>query len=246
MLTADELTRYSRQILIPELGLAGQERLQKSRVLLAGVGGLGCSSSQFLVAAGVGSITLVDRDTVALSDLNRQVLYGQEDIGRKKVEVAAERLSRINPGVEIHSRFVEISEKNAFQLLAGIDLVMDGLDNLPARFFMNSACVGRKIPYVYGGIKGLKGAVAAIVPGKTPCLACIYPRTRTHEGPHPVLGSVPAVIANLQVLEAIKILTGRYDSSAGRMVFFDGSEMTFSRLELKRNEKCKVCGKEKT
>ncbi|MCJ7595016.1 MAG: HesA/MoeB/ThiF family protein [Desulfobacterales bacterium] len=244
MLTSEELTRYSRQLLIPEIGREGQERLKNARVLLAGVGGLGCSSSQFLTCAGVGSITVVDRDTVALSDLNRQVLYGRDDIGKRKVDVAAERLSRLNSNVKIYPRFAEITEENASKLLTGIELVVDGLDNLQARFALNSACVEKGIPFIYGGIMGLKGMVAAIVPGKTPCLACIYPRIRTHERPFPVLGSVPAIIANLQVLEAIKILTGRYAPSAGRMILFDGGEMNFFRLEIKKNETCKVCGKE--
>jgi len=245
MLTAEERTRYSRQLLIPEIGEGGQERLKNARVLIVGVGGLGCSSSQFLTCAGVGSITVVDRDMVSLSDLNRQVLYGQEDIGRRKVDVAAERLSRLNSDVKIFPRFGEVNEGNARDLLRGIDLVVDGLDELGARFALNAACVEMGIPFVYGGIMGLKGMVAAIVPGKTPCLACIYPRIRTHERPFPVLGSVPAIVANLQVLEAIKILTGHYTPSSGRMVLFDGGEMNFFRVELRKKESCSVCGKEK-
>lgn len=244
MLTSEELTRYSRQMLIPWLGAEAQERLKSSHVLVAGIGGLGCSSSLFLTSAGVGSITLVDFDTVGLSDLNRQVIYWHKDIGRKKVEVAAEGLSQLNPDVRIYPQDARISESNVYDLLGVAEIVVDGLDNLGARYILNSACIKKGIPYIYGSVLGLRGVMTVIIPGKTPCLRCIYPKERVQTGPLPVLGSAPAIIANLQVIEAIKILAKRGPSLAGRMVVFHGDTMKFITLELKKNEVCEVCGKE--
>jgi adenylyltransferase/sulfurtransferase len=244
MLTGEELSRYSRQLLIPGMDEQAQEKLKDSHVLIAGVGGLGCSSSQFLVSAGVGTVTLVDHDEVSLPDLNRQVLYGEDDLGKRKVEAAAQRLGRLNSNVKIHPVFSKVEADNVERYLSGVDLVIDGMDNLSGRFVLNEACLRRGIPFIYGGIMGLRGAVSAIVPGKSPCLACIYPRQRTHEGPFPVLGAVPAIVANLQVVEAIKILSGQGASLAGRMILFDGHKMRFFHMELQRSEGCRVCGRE--
>jgi molybdopterin-synthase adenylyltransferase len=244
MLTSEELERYGRQIIIPNFGEGAQEKIKRGRVLVAGVGGLGCTSALFLAGAGVGHIRLVDSDTVGLSNLNRQMLYGQEDVGRRKVEVASERLSRLNPNIELSPVFARITDDNVYDLLADVDLVVDGLDNFPTRLVLNSACVRKKITYIYGGVFGLKGAVTAVIPGRTYCLSCIYPIGREEKRPVPVLGAIPAVIASLQVVEAIKILAGLETSLAGRMLFFQGDRMEFFSLELKRNEQCKVCGKE--
>jgi adenylyltransferase/sulfurtransferase len=205
------------------------------------MGGLGCASATYLAAAGVGHITLVDFDRVELSDLNRQVLYCEEDRGEKKVLVARRRLSRLNPAIEIIPTFAKITKKNVFSIIKDTQVVVDGLDNLPARLMVNSACVKCKIPYIYGGVSRLRGMVTTILPGKTPCLACVYPEGSQEEGGLGVLGVIPALIANFQALEAIKLLIGESPSLAGKLLRFNGNEMEFHLDEIKRNESCKVC-----
>jgi len=236
-----ELIRYNRQLRIPEFGEAGQKRLKSSHVLIAGIGGLGCASAIYLTAAGVGRISLVDFDVVELSDLNRQVLYWEEDIGEKKVIVAQRKLSQLNGTINVIPIFAQISQENVLSMIKGAQVVLDGLDNSAARLIVNSACVQHKIPYIYGGVSRLRGMITTIIPGKTPCLACVYP-----EGPQGgeglgVLGITPALIANLQALESIKLLIGQSPSLAGKLLRFNGNDMKFRIDDIKRNESCKVC-----
>jgi len=240
MLDQSELIRYSRQLIIPDFGEEGQGKLKDSHAVIVGVGGLGCVSATYLAAAGVGHITIVDFDTVELTDLNRQILYWEEDIGKKKVEVAQRKLSRLNPLIQITPVFAKITEKNAPSLISGAQVVVDGLDNSASRLVVNSACVEHKIPYIYGGVSRLRGMITTIIPGQTPCLACLSPEGAGGLG---VLGVTPAVIANLQALEAIKILTGRSPSLAGRLLLFNGDDMKFRVREIARNESCPVCSR---
>jgi len=240
MLDQSELIRYNRQLIIPDFGEDGQSKLKGSHVVIVGVGGLGCASATYLTAAGVGHITIVDFDTVELTDLNRQILYWEEDIGKKKVEVAQRKLSRLNPLIQITPVFAKITEKNAPSLISGAQVVVDGLDNSASRLVVNSACVEHKIPYIYGGVSRLRGMITTIIPGQTPCLACLSPEGAGGLG---VLGVTPAVIANLQALEAIKILTGRSPSLAGRLLLFNGDDMKFRVREIARNESCPVCSR---
>ena len=244
MLNRSELTRYHRQLLIPELGEEGQRRLKKSRIVVVGMGGLGCASAIYLTAAGVGHITLVDFDRVELSDLNRQVLYSEEDRGEKKVLVARRKLSSLNPAIEIIATFAKITKKNVFSMINDAQVVVDGLDNLTTRLMVNLACVKHKIPYIYGGVSRLRGMVTTIIPGKTPCLACVYPEGSQGKGGLGVLGVIPALIANFQALEAIKLLIGQTPSLAGKLLRFNGNDMKFRIDEIKRNESCKVCAQE--
>ena len=241
MLNRNELTRYHRQLLIPEFGREGQRRLKKSHVIVVGLGGLGCASATYLTAAGVGHITLVDFDVVELSDLNRQVLYWEEDIGEKKVLVAQRKLSKLNPTIKIIPIFAKVTQKNVFSMIDGAQVVVDGLDNLVTRHIINSACVKYKIPYIYGGVSRLRGMITTIIPGKTPCLACIYPEGSQGGGGLGVLGVIPALIANLQALEAIKLLIGQTPSLAGKLLRFNGNDLKFRIDDIKRNEDCKVC-----
>ena len=238
MLDQSELTRYNRQLIIPDIGEEGQRRLKNSHVVVVGVGGLGCASAIYLTAAGVGHITIVDFDAVELSDLNRQILYWEEDIGKKKIEVAQKKLSKLNQGVEITPIFAKITEKNVHSVTDGTQIVVDGLDNLPARLVVNSACIKQRLPYIYGGVSRLRGMITTMIPGKTPCLACAHP-----EGPKGlgVLGVTPAVIANLQALEAIKIIIGHSPSLAGKLLLFNGNDLKFRIYDIKRDENCKVC-----
>ena len=238
MLDQDELTRYNRQLIIPDFGEEGQRKLKGSHVIIVGIGGLGCASATYLTAAGVGHITIVDFDTVELSDLNRQTLYWEEDVGKKKVIVAQRKLSRLNSKVEITPISTKITEKNVLSLIDGAQVIVDGLDNLATRLVVNSACVKQRIPYIYGGVSRLRGMITTIIPGQTPCLACLSPKGVGGVG---VLGVAPAIIANLQSLEVIKLLIGHSASLAGKLLFFNGDDMKFHVLEIRRNEGCPVC-----
>jgi adenylyltransferase/sulfurtransferase len=209
--------------------------------MITGIGGLGCASAIYLTAAGVGRITIVDFDVVELSNLNRQVLYWEEDIGKKKVMIAQRKLSKLNLGTEIIPIFVKITGENVFSIVDGAQVVVDGLDNFATRLLVNSACVKHGIPYIHGGVSRFRGLMTTIIPGETPCLACIYPEGSPGGEGLGVLGIVPGLVANLQSLEAIKIMIGHGPSLAGKLLRFNGNDMKFRIDDIKRNENCKVC-----
>lgn len=167
----DEKIRYDRQLRIPEIGEGGQRRLRESKIVIIGIGGLGCASATYLTAAGVGWIKIVDFDVVNLSDLNRQILYAEQDIGERKVVVAKKRLSSLNPRVKIIPIVAKVDKENVSEIIRGADVVVDGLDNFESRLIVNSACVHFNIPYVYGGVSRLRGMLTTILPYKTPCLS---------------------------------------------------------------------------
>jgi molybdopterin/thiamine biosynthesis adenylyltransferase len=241
LLDQRELIRYNRQLRIPEFGEAGQKLIKGSHVLIAGIGGLGCASATYLTAAGVGRITLIDFDAVELSNLNRQVLYWEEDIGEKKVLIAERKLSKLNPNVEIIPIFVKITEENVFSVIKGVQVVLDGLDNFATRLLVNSACIKHRIPYIHGGVSRFRGLITTIIPGETPCLACLFPEGSPGGEGLGVLGIVPGLIANLQALEAIKIMIGHGPSLAGKLLRFNGNDMKFRIDDVQRNERCTVC-----
>ncbi len=241
MLGASELIRYNRQLKIPELGAEGQKKLKSSHVIITGIGGLGCASAIYLTAAGVGRITIVDFDIVELSNLNRQVLYWEEDIGKKKVMIAQRKLSKLNLGTKIIPIFAKITAENVFSIVDGAQVVVDGLDNFSTRLLVNSACVKHRIPYIHGGVSRFRGLMTTIIPGKTPCLACLYPEGSPGGEGLGVLGIVPGLVANLQSLEAIKIMIGHGPSLAGKLLRFNGNDIEFRIDDIKRNENCKVC-----
>jgi molybdopterin/thiamine biosynthesis adenylyltransferase len=238
ILDENERTRYSRQISIAEFGEEGQRKLKNAHVVIAGVGGLGCASANYLVAAGVGHVTLIDSDTVKLSNLNRQVLYSHKDIHKRKVEIAADRLSLLNPYVEINPVFAEITEDNVSKLIRGAGVIIDGLDNLKTRLIVNRACIDKNIPYIYGGVSGFRGMITTIIPGKTPCLACFDPGDVKGKG---VFGALPGIIANFQVLEAVKLITGHPPLLAGKLLRFRGDDMSIRTYDINRNPSCPVC-----
>ena len=238
----NELIRYHRQLIIPEFGEEGQRKLKDSHVVITGIGGLGCASATYLTAAGIGRITLVDFDVVELSNLNRQILYWEEDIGEKKVFVAQRKLSKLNPRAEIIPVFATVTENNISQFMAGAQVVLDGLDNFSTRLIVNSACVRHKIPFIHGGVSRFRGLITTILPGETACLACLYPEGSPDGEGLGVLGFIPAMIANLQALEAVKLLIGQGPALAGKVLRFNGNDMKFRMDELQRNENCKVCG----
>lgn len=241
MLTKNDLARYERQILYPDLGEEGQEKLKRSHVVVAGLGGLGCAASLYLTCAGVGHVNLIDCDRVELSNLNRQVLHYEEDIGEKKPFSAALKLAKLNSSIEVTPVFKKITAQNARKIVKGANLVIDGMDNFKTRFIVNKACVAEGIPFIHGGVHGLFGEVTTILPGRTPCLACIFP-----EFPHgklelPVFGVTPALIAILQVTEAIKLLVGFGSLLTGKMLYFNGDTMDFTVCNLTKNQSCRVC-----
>ena len=242
MISGDELARYGRQIVYPGFGKVGQEKLRASHVLVVGVGGLGCTASVHLAYAGVGHITIVDKDSVELSNLNRQILYWESDIGRKKPISAADKLRMINSSVRITPVCKKITEASVDKLVEEADVVIDGLDNYDTRFVVNAACVRKRIPFIHAGVNGFLGQITTIVPGKTPCLACIYSAPPAPEKPIPVFGVTPALMASLQVMEAIKLIAGFGETLGGRMLYFNGETMDFAYEDLVKNPRCSVCG----
>jgi molybdopterin/thiamine biosynthesis adenylyltransferase len=238
MLGPNEFIRYNRQLKMPGFGVESQEKLKNARVAIIGVGGLGCSSSTALVSAGVGHITLVDHDSIELSDLNRQFLYWEEDIGREKVFVAQSKLSKLNPSVRIIPRFDKLTKDNVYDFIGNNQIVIDGTDNLETRLILNSACVSLGIPFIIGGVSRFQGMVTTILPGQTPCLACFQSEGLGGAG---ILGVIPALISNLQSLEAIKIIIGKKPALAGRILLFNGDSYKFRIYDIQRNDNCTVC-----
>ncbi|MFC1928206.1 ThiF family adenylyltransferase [Chloroflexota bacterium] len=241
MLTARERKRYDRQIIMSGIGEDGQEKLKRAKVVIAGSGGLGSASSIYLAAAGVGVIRIIDRDRVELSNLNRQTLYSGSDIGRSKVDSAAEKLSRLNNDIKIEAIDEIINETNASQLVAGFDLIVDAMDNLPVRYWLNKAAMEYQIPFFHGAVYGFEGRAMTIIPGETACLRCVY-RGPIPQKVVPVIGATPAVIGCIQAAEAIKYIVGIGKLLTNRLLVYDGLNMKFTELMVKRNPNCEHCG----
>jgi adenylyltransferase/sulfurtransferase len=250
-LSRDEIRHYSRHIIIPEIGSEGQKKLKAARVLLVGAGGLGCPAAQYLAASGVGTIGIVDHDTVDVSNLQRQVLYTMHDIGRPKVDAAAARLGAMNPHVRIIQHACRIDAANAMSLVAGYDIVVDGTDNFATRYLINDACVLSGKPNVYASVFRFEGMLSVFNHEDGPCYRCLYP-----EPPPPgfapscaeggVFGVLPGTMGLLQAVETIKLITGIGRSMAGRLLRFDATEMAFRELELRRDPECCLCGSHPT
>jgi len=241
MLTDDERQRYDRQIMIPGIGEEGQEKLKQSKVVVAGGGGLGSPVAIYLAAAGIGTIRLIDHDRVELSNLNRQVLHWDKDVGREKVDSAAEKLKRLNTGVQVEAVGETITEANVSRLVAGFDLIVDAMDNLPTRFILNRAAIEHNIPFFHGAVYGLEGRAMTIIPGKTACMGCIY-RGPIPQEKFPVIGVTPAVVGCIQATEVIKYLTGIGKLLANRLLVYDGLNMKFTELTVKKDPGCQYCG----
>jgi len=240
MLTRDELERYDRQIMIRGLGEEGQEKLKRAKVIIAGGGGLGSPVSIYLAAAGIGMIRIVDRDKVELSNLNRQVLHWDEDIGRRKVDSATEKLKRLNQGVEIEAIEEMITEANISQLVAGFDLIVDAMDNLPTRYLLNKAAIDKNIPFFHGAVYGFEGRAMTIIPGKTACLRCVY-RGLPPEEKFPVIGVTPAVIGCIQATEVIKYIVGIGELLTNRLLIYNGLNLKFTEFKVKKDPNCEHC-----
>ncbi|MBM4338122.1 MAG: HesA/MoeB/ThiF family protein [Deltaproteobacteria bacterium] len=241
MLTPDELNRYDRQIMIEEIGLEGQEKLKKARVAVAGAGGLGSPIALYLTAAGIGTIRLIDHDRVSLSNLNRQILHHEEDVGGKKVNSARTKLKNLNRRVEIEAIDQTITETNICQLVEGCDAIVDAMDNLPTRYVLNRCAIEKKIPFFHGAVRGFEGRAMTILPGKSACLGCLY-RGPIAEEKFPVIGVTPAVIGSIQATEVIKYLLGIGQLLTNRLLMYDGLEALFTEFTVNRNPDCEHCG----
>jgi len=242
MLTRDELQRYDRQIMIKEIGEEGQEKLKQARLFIAGAGGLGSPVAMYLTAAGVGTIRIVDYDRVELSNLNRQVLHWDEDIGKRKVRSAAEKLNKLNQKVQIEAIEEMITEANVSQLVADSDMIVDAMDNLPMRYLLNKTAIEKDIAFFHGAIYGFEGRAMTILPGKTACLRCLYHGVVTPEEKFPVIGVAPAVIGAIQATEVIKYIVGIGKLLTNRLLVYDGLSLRFTELKVMRDQNCKDCG----
>ncbi len=246
-LDAAEIQRYSRHLVLQDVGVEGQLALRSARVAIVGSGGLGSPLGMYLAAAGVGTIGVIDFDVVDVSNLQRQVLYATSDVGRRKVSAAAERLRALNPHLNIIEHDVRLTSDNALEILAGYDVVIDGTDNFPTRYLVNDACVLLGLPYVYGSILRFEGQVSVFDARNGPCYRCLF-----REPPPPglvpscaeggVLGVMPGIIGTMQALETIKLVIGRGETLTGRLALFDALSFKWRELKLKKNSDCAMCG----
>ncbi len=246
-LTNEEIARYSRHLILPEVGMEGQAKLKQAKVAMIGAGGLGAPVGLYLAAAGIGRIGLVDFDVVDASNLQRQVIHGTKDIGRKKLDSAADRMRDINPAIRIDKFDTGLTSENALDILKDYDLVVDGTDNFPTRYLVNDACVLLKMPNVYGSIFRFEGQATVFAYEDGPCYRCLYP-----EPPPPglvpscaeggVLGILPGVIGVIQATEAVKIILGIGQTLKNRLLLYDALGMRFRELKLRRDIECPVCG----
>jgi adenylyltransferase/sulfurtransferase len=246
-LSKDEILRYSRHLIMPEVGMEGQIKLKNAKVLLVGAGGLGAPLGLYLAAAGVGRIGVVDFDVVDFTNLQRQVIHGTKDVGRKKLDSARDSMRDINPNVQVDGYDVALSSENALDIISGYDMVVDGTDNFPTRYLVNDACVILKKPNVYGSIFRFEGQATVFAYQGGPCYRCLYP-----EPPPPglvpscaeggVLGILPGTIGLIQATEAVKLILGVGQPLVGRLLLYDALAMKFRELKLRRNTECPVCG----
>jgi len=246
-LTGDEVRRYSRHLIMPEVGVEGQRKIKQSKVLCVGAGGLGSPAALYLAAAGVGTLGLIDFDTVDFSNLQRQVLYSTDDVGRPKLQAAQDRLQGLNPNIKVVKHETMLNSGNALEIFKDYDVIVDGADNFPTRYLTNDACVLLGKPNVYGSIFRFDGQISIFATKQGPCYRCLYP-----EPPPPglvpscaeggVLGVLPGVVGTIQATEAIKLIIQQGDPLIGRLLLFDALQMKFRTLTLRKDPECPVCG----
>jgi adenylyltransferase/sulfurtransferase len=245
--TPEQLIRYSRHFLLPEVGEDGQAKLLQARVLMVGAGGLGSPSAYYLAAAGVGTIGIIDNDVVDISNLQRQILHANDRVGMPKVESAKKTLEGLNPDVKVIPYQAKLTSENIMEILKEYDLVVDGCDNFPTRYLVNDACVLAGKPNVHGSIFQFEGQATVFYPGKGPCYRCLYPEPPPAEmapscAEAGVLGVLPGLIGTIEALEAIKIILGKGDSLIGRLLCFNTLTMEINDLKLRRDRNCPLCG----
>jgi len=239
MLTTRDLERYDRQIRL--IGEDAQEKLKAASVFIAGAGGLGSPISIYLAAAGIGKITLVDKDIVELSNLNRQILHWEKDLAVKKALSAKEKLHGINSDILIEAIPEALDEHNLSRLVGDADLIIDAMDNFPIRYLLNKTALEKKIPFIHGAVRGFHGQAIAVLPGKTACLRCIFSRAPPPET-FPVIGVTPGIIGIIQATEAIKYITGTGKLLAGKLLLWDGLKLSLEIIDVERNPGCGDCG----
>jgi len=245
-LSSKDLERYSRQVMLEEIGYEGQLKLKKAKVCVVGIGGLGNPIATRLVAMGIGKIRIVDRDVIELSNLHRQTMFDESDIGQVKVEAAAKKLKKMNPDVETEALPVSVNDYTALDIVEGCDVVIDGLDSVNARYSLNKACIKKNIPFVTGAAVGVSGQVFTILPKETACYHCVFPAldedsmpTCSIEGVHP---SILSIIGGIEVAEAVKIITGKKPNLANRILHVDLENLEFVNTNTMKVEECPVCG----
>ncbi len=236
---------YSRQVIMKEFGEIGQARLAKSKVAVIGAGGLGAVSSLYLALAGVGYIRIIDQDTIELQNLHRQILYTTADLHYPKAEIASKRLQELNPLLKTEAFTENVNASNVEQLLAGVDCVVDGLDNMVTRYLVNRVCVKLKIPYVFGAAIGIEGNLSVFAPPETGCLECLMPNLSDNDlltcSTRGVIGATPGVIGALQAMETIKLLAGVGKTLKGKLLVCDFSDMDFTTIDISKSTRCPVC-----
>lgn len=246
LMSEDDMQRYARHIILPEVGEKGQQKLLKGRVLLVGAGGLGCPTALYLAAAGVGKIGLVDADVVDKSNLQRQVLFGESDVGRPKVEAARDRLLELNSSLDVVTHYELLTSHNVFDVMDGYDIIVNGCDNFPTRYLVNDAAVMKRKPVVDGSIFRFEGQATVYVPEEGPCYRCLYPAPPP-PGEVPscaeggVLGVLPGTVGLMQATEVVKLILEEGKSLVGRVLLYDAMEMKFRELKLRRDPACPVC-----
>lgn len=238
MLTDNDLKRYDRQIRL--FGVDGQERLKRAKIFIAGAGGLGSPISIYLAAAGVGNIVIVDRDAVELSNLNRQILHWEKDVGAKKAASAREKLNAMNSDICVEAIAGTLDEDNVFDLVGNADLIIDAMDNFPMRYLLNRTALKKNIPFIHGAINGFYGQATTVLPGRSACLRCIF-CLAPPPSVFPVIGVTPGIIGLIQANEAIKYLTGTGELLAGKLLTWDGLRSTTDILDVERNSQCIDC-----
>jgi adenylyltransferase/sulfurtransferase len=241
-LSKEERIRYRRQLIMPEIGIQGQSRLKEATVMIAGLGGLGSLLAFYMAAAGVGRLKIVDMDRVALHNLNRQILHSTFDLGKPKTVSARRKLKALNPGCCIETLAARITKDTAGEMVRGCDLILDGTDNLDTRRVLNRAAWEARIPFLFGGVDGLDGMVATFIPGRSACLECIFPgnHQRTHREIG-IIGPTAGVIASLQCLQAVKLITQQEPNLSGNLIHFHGAQMRLKKVALESNPDCRVC-----
>lgn len=251
VLRDDQIERYSRQIILPHVGGKGQEKLLNSKVLIIGAGGLGSPCALYLAAAGIGTIGIVDSDTVELNNLQRQIVHSTKNVERPKVDSAKDRLLAINPGIEVVPYNIRLTSKNILDIIKEYDIIVDGSDNFPTRYLVNDACVFSGKPFSHGGILRFDGQAITIVPHKSPCYRCLFP-----EPPPPglvpscqeggILGAVAGIIGTIQANEVLKYILGIGELLTGKLLVFDALDSSFRQVKVPKDPKCPLCGENPT